>query len=49
MLTVLALLGAFFWGMVANAAYVNKQVRTGRLEAGGRIYLCKDTGPKVRP
>jgi len=30
-----------------GASYINK-IRSGRVEIGGRIYFCKDTGPKVR-
>lgn len=48
MLTVIEGLAAFFLGMGIGAASIIAQVRTGRLVAGGRVYLCKDTGPVVR-
>lgn len=48
MLTVIAAVGAFLLGLGLGAAGIIRQVRSGRLVAGGRIYWCKDTGPVVR-
>lgn len=39
---------AFVLGIGVGCASIIRQVRSGRLVAGGRIYLCKDTGPVVR-
>lgn len=39
---------SFFLGIGVGGASIIRQVRSGRLVAGGRIYLCKDTGPVVR-
>lgn len=47
MLTVIVAAGAFFLGMALGAARIIRQVRSGRLVAGGRVYCCKDTGPVV--
>lgn len=49
MLTVIIAVVAFFLGAAAEAAAIIRQVRSGRLVIDGRIYLCKDTGPVVRP
>lgn len=48
MLTVILAAGAFFLGLCFGAGAVIRQVRSGRLVAGGRIYLCRDTGPVER-
>lgn len=48
MMTVLAGLGLFFLGFCLGAGAIIRQVRSGRLVAGGRVYRCKDTGPLVR-
>lgn len=48
MLTVIVTAGAFFLGICFGAGAVIRQVRSGRLVAGGRIYRCIDTGPVVR-
>lgn len=39
---------AFSLGLGIGGASIIRQVRSGRLVAGGRIYLCKDTGPVTR-
>lgn len=39
---------AFALGYGFGGAGVIRQVQNGRVVAGGRIYLCKDTGPIVR-
>ena len=39
---------AYFLGYAfGGAAYIRK-IQSGRVEIGGRIYFCKDTGPVVR-
>lgn len=48
MLTVIIVAGAFVLGFCLGAGAVIRQVRSGRLVAGGRIYRCMDTGPVVR-
>ena len=48
MLMVIVAVGAFFLGFCFGARAVIRQVRSGRLVAGGRIYRCIDTGPVVR-
>ena len=48
MLTVIVAVGAFVLGFCFGAGAVIRQVRTGRLVAGGRVYRCMDTGPVVR-
>lgn len=45
---VLVALLAFVLGVGVGGAIILCRVRSGRLVAGGRIYLCKDTGPVVR-
>lgn len=35
-------------GLILGAGSVIRQVQSGRVVAGGRIYSCKDTGPLVR-
>ena len=39
---------AFGLGLTLGAGAVIYQVQSGRVVAGGRIYLCKNTGPLVR-
>ena len=39
---------AFGLGLILGAGSVVRQVQSGRVVAGGRIYFCKDTGPLVR-
>ena len=39
---------AFHLGLILGAGSVVRQVQSGRVVAGGHIYLCKDTGPLVR-
>lgn len=39
---------AFILGAGIGGASIVRQVKSGRLVAGGRIYRCKDTGPVVR-
>lgn len=39
---------AFGLGLVVGAGTVVRQVQSGRVVAGGRIFFCKDTGPLVR-
>lgn len=39
---------AFVLGLRLGRACIIQRVRSGRLEASGRIYLCKDTGPVVK-
>ena len=48
MLTVIVAASAFFLGFCFGAGVVIRQVRSGRLVAGGRVYRCIDTGPVVR-
>jgi len=48
MMAVIVGLLAFVLGIGVGGASIIRQVRSGRLVAGGRIYLCKDTGPVVR-
>lgn len=48
MLTVIVATVTFFLGLGLGAASIIRQVRSGRLVAGGRIYWCKDTGPMGR-
>lgn len=48
MTAVIVGLGAFVLGIGVGGASIIRQVRFGRLVAGGRIYLCKDTGLVVR-
>lgn len=48
MLTVIVAAGAFFLGFCFGAGAVIRQVRSGRLVVGGRVYRCMDTGPVVR-
>ena len=38
---------AFILGFAIGGARVLRQVQHGRVVAAGRIYFCKDTGPKV--
>jgi hypothetical protein len=45
---VIVAAAAFILGMGIGGASIIRQVRSGRLVAGGRIYICKDTGPLVR-
>lgn len=47
-MAVIVGLMAFILGVGVGSASIIKQVRSGRLVAGGRIYLCKDMGPVVR-
>jgi len=39
---------AFHLGLILGVGAVVRQVQSGRVAAGGRIYFCKDTGPIVR-
>lgn len=48
MIILIVGMAAFILGVGIGGASIIKQVRSGRLVAGGRIYLCKDTGPVVR-
>ena len=48
MTAVIVGLVAFVLGIGVGGASIISQVRSGRLVAGGRIYMCKDTGPVVR-
>ena len=48
MLTAIAAIGAFFLGFCFGAGAVVRQVCSGRLVAGGRVYFCKDTGPVAK-
>lgn len=48
MTAVIVGVAAFVLGIGVGGASIIRQVRSGRLVAGGRIYLCKDTGPIVR-
>lgn len=48
MMAVIVGLVAFVLGIGVGSASIIRQVRSGRMVAGGRIYLCKDTGPVVR-
>lgn len=48
MMAVIVGVAAFMLGIGVGGASIIRQVRSGRLVAGGRIYLCRDTGPVVR-
>lgn len=48
MATFVVGVGAFILGVGIGGASIVRQVKSGRLVAGGRIYRCKDTGPVVR-
>ena len=48
MMAVIVGVAAFVLGIGVGGASIIRQVRSGRLVAGGRIYLCRDTGPVVR-
>lgn len=48
MTAVIVGVAAFVLGIGVGGASIIRQVRSGRLVAGGRIYLCRDTGPVVR-
>ena len=48
MLTVIVAAGAFVLGFCFGAGTVIRQVRSGRVVVGGRVYWCKDIGAKVR-
>lgn len=48
MMAVIVGVAAFVLGIGVGGASIIRQVRSGRLVAGGRIYLCRDTGPIVR-
>lgn len=48
MLMVIVAAGAFLLGFCFGAGAVIRQVRSGRVVAGGRVYRCMDTGPVVR-
>ena len=48
MMAVIVGVAAFALGIGVGGASIIRQVRSGRLVAGGRIYLCRDTGPVVR-
>lgn len=48
MLTIIVAVGAFSLGFCFGAGAVIRQVRSGRVVAGGRVYRCMDTGPVVR-
>lgn len=45
MLTVIVAASVFFLGFCFGAGAVIRQVRSGSVVAGGRVYFCKDTGP----
>lgn len=38
----------FILGLGVGGGYILRQVQSGRVVAGGRVYYCKDTGPVVR-
>lgn len=48
MLTVIVAAGAFVLGFCFGVGAVIRQVRSGRVVVGGRVYWCKDIGTKVR-
>ena len=48
MMAVIVGVAAFMLEIGVGGASIIRQVRSGRLVAGGRIYLCRDTGPVVR-
>ena len=39
---------AFILGYGLGGGTIIRRVQSGRIVLGGRIYLCKDTGPEVR-
>lgn len=45
---LLAFLLGYFFGYIFGGAHYVSGIRSGRVETGGRIYLCKDIGPVVR-
>lgn len=47
-MTAILFIGVFLLGVGVGGDSIIRQVRSGRLVAGGRIYLCKDSGPVVR-
>ena len=48
MITVIVGAVALFVGIGLGGASVLRQVKRGRVVSGGRIYICKDTGPVIR-
>lgn len=48
MMVLIVGVAAFVLGVGIGGASIVRQVKSGRLVAGGRIYRCKDTGPVVR-
>lgn len=48
MITVVVGVAALFVGIGLGGASILRQVKRGRVVAGGRIYWCKDTGPVVK-
>lgn len=47
MITIIVGTAALIVGL--GGATILRQVKRGRVVAGGRIYACRDTGPVVRP
>lgn len=39
---------AFLVGYGLGGGAIIRRVQSGRIVIGGRIYLCKDTGPEVK-
>lgn len=39
---------AFLLGYGLGGGSIIRRVQSGRIVIGGRIYLCKDTGPEVK-
>ena len=48
MITVIVGAVSLFVGDGLGGASILRQVKRGRVVAGGRIYFCRDTGPVVR-
>lgn len=48
MMVLIVGVAAFALGVGIGGASIMRQVKSGRLVAGGRIYRCEDTGPVVR-
>lgn len=48
MVTAVIVIMAFLLGYGLGGGAIIRRVQSGRIVIGGRIYLCKDTGPEVK-